>query len=121
MKKLERENLELRRANVKPMGSTITKMVMALRKAFKTNPMGVGSSIYGFLNRRQTLWGRILDLLIFESQAVNDVNRKISKSKIRPPVVLHSSGHPCRSLQANRSRHSMTAMFEIVVICHYEA
>jgi len=50
MKKLERENRELRRANVKPMGSTITKMVMALRKAFKTNPMGVGSSIYGFLN-----------------------------------------------------------------------
>jgi hypothetical protein len=34
----------------------------------------------------QTLWGRIFDLRIFESQPVNDVSGKISKSKIRPQL-----------------------------------
>jgi len=31
----------------------------------------------------RTQWGRILDLLIFESKAVSNINGKISKSKIR--------------------------------------
>jgi hypothetical protein len=36
----------------------------------------------------RNLWGdRTFDLRILGSQAVNDVNGKISKSKIRPPVV----------------------------------